>query len=64
MADAEIGRFDEAVQLQQKAVNLVEANGPKEDLVVMQKRLETYQQHKPWRESFKRTPTPEKLTAQ
>ena len=61
MADAELGRFDEAEQLQQKAVHLVEVNGPKEDLPTMQKRLESYRKHEPWRESFKLTPTPEKL---
>ena len=54
MADAEIGRFDEAIRLEQKAVKLGEANGPKVDLEVMQRRLGCYQQHKPWRESFKK----------
>ena len=64
MANAELGKFDEAVQLQQKAVKIVETNGPKEDLAVMQKRLESYQKHQPWRESFKKTLKPEKLTPQ
>jgi len=64
MADAETGQFAEAVQLQEKAVKLTGANGPKEDLAVMQKRLESYQRRQPWRESFKKTPTPKKLTLQ
>ncbi|MEJ0090664.1 MAG: glycosyltransferase family 39 protein [Limisphaerales bacterium] len=61
MANAELGRFDEAVQLEQKAVSLIQTNGSQEDLAVMQKRLEFYQQHKPWRESFKKTLQPENL---
>jgi Flp pilus assembly protein TadD len=54
MACAETGRFDEAVQIQQQAVKLMAATGSKADVAVMQKRLQLYQQHQPWRESFKK----------
>jgi tetratricopeptide (TPR) repeat protein len=64
MANAETGDYDKAIQLQQEAVKLAEAKDSKADLEVMQKRLESYQRHQPWRESFKQTPTPQKLTPQ
>ena len=66
MACAETGQFDEAVQIQQHAVKLIEANGPKEDIAAMQNRLELYQKHQPWRESFNqiKTSPPEKLNPQ
>ncbi len=64
MAGAENGQFDEAVQIQQQAVKLIEANGSKEDIAAMQNRLEYYQKHQPWRESFKKTSMPEKLNPQ
>ena len=54
MACAEAGRFDEAVQIEQKAVNLARAAGQKDDAVLMQQRLELYQKHQPWRESFRK----------
>ena len=54
MADAENGRFDEAVQTGQVAVNLARAAGQKEDAAIMQQRLELYQKHQPWRESFRK----------
>jgi cytochrome c-type biogenesis protein CcmH/NrfG len=54
MACAETGQFDEAVQIQQQAVKLMEATGPKDDVAVMQQRLQLYQTHQPWRESFKK----------
>jgi tetratricopeptide (TPR) repeat protein len=54
MAYAETGRFDEAVQTGQKAVNLAQAAGQKDDAVLMQQRLELYQKHQPWRESFRK----------
>jgi tetratricopeptide (TPR) repeat protein len=62
MADAEIGKFEEAVKLQQKAIKIIETTGSQDDLQVMQNRLEAYQNNQPWRESFKRTFTPQKLT--
>lgn len=64
MACAENGQFDEAVQIQQRAVKLIEATGPKEDIAAMRNRLELYQKHQPWRESFKKTPMPEKVNPQ
>jgi Flp pilus assembly protein TadD len=54
MACAETGRFGEAVLIQQQAVKLMAATGSKEDIAVMQKRLQLYLQHQPWRESFKK----------
>jgi tetratricopeptide (TPR) repeat protein len=52
MADAEAGRFDEAIQMQQQAVKLAEAAGQNEDAALMQQRLQLYKNHQPWRESF------------
>ena len=54
MAYAETGRFDEAVQTGQKAVNLARTAGQKDDAAIMQQRLERYQKHQPWRESFRK----------
>jgi tetratricopeptide (TPR) repeat protein len=54
MAYAETGRFDEAVQTGQKAVNLARTAGQKDDAAIMQQRLELYQKHQPWRESFRK----------
>jgi len=54
MAYAETGRFDEAVQTGGKAVNLARVTGQKDDATVMQKRLELYQKHRPWRQSFRK----------
>ena len=54
MAYAETGRFDQAVQIGQKAVNLARAAGQKDDAAIMQQRLELYQKHEPWRESFRK----------
>jgi tetratricopeptide (TPR) repeat protein len=52
MACAETGSFDLAVQIQQQALQLARADGEKEDAVVLQKRLQSYQNHLPWRESY------------
>jgi hypothetical protein len=52
MACAETGRFDEAVPLQQQAVKLAASAGQTEDAVLMRQRLQLYQNHQPWRESF------------
>ena len=57
MACAEVGNFDQAQQLQQQAVSLIEAAGQKEDAAAMQQRLELYKSHQPWRESFRVTNT-------
>jgi tetratricopeptide (TPR) repeat protein len=53
MAYAETGRFDQAAQTGQEAVNLARAAGQKDDAAIMQQRLELYQRHQPWRESFR-----------
>jgi tetratricopeptide (TPR) repeat protein len=53
MAYAETGRFDEAMQTGQEAVNLTRTAGQKDDAAIMQQRLELYQKHQPWRESFR-----------
>jgi cytochrome c-type biogenesis protein CcmH/NrfG len=54
MAYAETGRFDEAVQTGQEAVNLARAAGEKDEAAIMQQRLELYQKHQPWRQSFQK----------
>jgi tetratricopeptide (TPR) repeat protein len=53
MALAEAGRFDEAAQAEQQAVELARAGGQNEDAATMRQRLELYQKHRPWRESFR-----------
>ncbi len=55
LAFAEAGRFDEALQIQQQAVQLAEAAGQKEDAALMQQRWQLYKNHQPWRESFLKT---------
>jgi len=52
MACAEIGRFDEALHMQQQAIDLATAAGQKEDIAALQQRLQVYKNHQPWRESF------------
>jgi tetratricopeptide (TPR) repeat protein len=57
MACAEVGRFDEAQQATQAAIDL--ANAAKmEKLEPLQQRLELYKNHQPWRESFRATNAP------
>jgi tetratricopeptide (TPR) repeat protein len=53
MAYAETGRFGEAVQTELKAVPLALAADQKDDAALFQHRLELYQKHEPWRESFR-----------
>ncbi len=54
MAYAETGQFDQAEQAASDADQLAEAAGVKpEILTAMQERLQLYQKHQPWRESFK-----------
>jgi tetratricopeptide (TPR) repeat protein len=52
MACAEAGRFDEAAQAAQQAVNLALASGANDDAADMRQRLALYQKHQPWRKSF------------
>ena len=60
MALAELGRFDDAEKIQRQAVELVEKSNDREDLAALQQRLELYQNHQPWRESFLATNAPAK----
>ena len=57
MACAETGRFDEAQQAAQSAIDLANAAQMKK-LEPLQKRLELYKSHQPWRESFRATNAP------
>ncbi len=51
MACAEVGRFDEAQQAARQALDLAQAAKMKK-LEPLQQRLQLYQNHQPWRESF------------
>ena len=57
MACAEVGRFDEAQQATQAAIDLATAARMKK-LEPLQKRLRLYENHQPWRESFRATNAP------
>jgi Tfp pilus assembly protein PilF len=57
MAYAETGRFDEAQQAVQKAIDLAVA-AKMDTRQSMQQRLDLYKIHKPWRESFLSTNNP------
>ncbi len=59
MACAEVGRFDEAQQAAQQALDLAKAARMKK-LEPIQQRLQLYQNHQPWRESFLATNAPPK----
>ncbi|HEV2691369.1 MAG TPA: tetratricopeptide repeat protein [Verrucomicrobiae bacterium] len=52
MALAESGRFAEAVQAEQQAVTLALPSGTNGDAAAMQARLDQYQNHVAWRETF------------
>ena len=52
MAYAEAGHFDEAIQAEQQAIALAPTNSSTEDAASLQKRLQLYKVHQPWRESF------------
>jgi len=53
MAYAENGQFDEAQTAAGEAIRLATAAGMKSETIAdMQKRLELYKNHQPWRESF------------
>jgi Flp pilus assembly protein TadD len=53
MSYAETGKFVEAALIEQQAIKLADEGGMKDDLHFLQKRLELYRQHQPWRDSFK-----------
>ena len=55
MSYAEAGRYQEALQAEQRAIQLVQAAGLKETNAVNQ-RLELYQSGRPYRETFSNTP--------
>jgi len=57
MACAETGRFDDAQEAIERAINIATATGLKQDVASMQQRLRLYQNHQPWRESFLSTNT-------
>ncbi len=59
MACAETGRFDEAQQAVQAAIDIANAAQMKK-LEPLQRRLELYKNHQPWRESFQATNAPAK----
>ena len=53
MAQAETGQFSDAQNTVSNAIQLATAAGMKPETIAgMQKRLELYQKHQPWRESF------------
>jgi tetratricopeptide (TPR) repeat protein len=53
MACAELGRFKEAQQVQQRAIEIAIADKVgKSNLELLLQRLELYKKHQPWRESF------------
>ena len=57
MACAETGRFDDAQEAIERAINIATATGMKQDVASMQQRLRLYQNHQPWHESFLSTNT-------
>jgi protein O-mannosyl-transferase len=57
MACAEVGRFDEAQQAAQRAIELATAAKMK-NLEPLHQRLELYRNRQPWRESFRATNAP------
>jgi tetratricopeptide (TPR) repeat protein len=52
MAGAELGRFDEAQAVTQQAFNLA-SRAKMKNIEQLQQRLQSYQNHQPWRESFR-----------
>ncbi len=49
-ATAEVGRFPEAIRAAQRAVDLARAANDQASLPLLQRRLDTYRQHRPWRQ--------------
>jgi tetratricopeptide (TPR) repeat protein len=56
MAAAELGHFDDAQKAAQAALRLTIAGGSTNDVVLMQQRLQLYQNHQPFRQSFAGAP--------
>ncbi len=53
MACAEMGQYNEAVQIEEEAIKISQAANQGDNLDVLKQRLKRYQSHQPWRESFK-----------
>jgi tetratricopeptide (TPR) repeat protein len=56
MACAELGRFDDAQKAAQEALNLTKASGMTNNTAAVQQRLQLYQNHQPFRQSFTNAP--------
>jgi Flp pilus assembly protein TadD len=56
MACAEMGHFDDAQKAAQDAIHLTEASGMTNEAPLIQKRLQLYKNHQPFRQSFTTTP--------
>ena len=54
MSYAETGDFGEAMLSEQQAIKLAEVSGQTDNLDSLQKRLDSYKKHQPWRDSFKK----------
>jgi tetratricopeptide (TPR) repeat protein len=60
VACANMDRFDDAREITKQAIEIAAAQGLTQNVVDMQQRLQFYQNHQPWRESFLFTNTPSK----
>lgn len=52
MACAELGRFGDAVKAEQDALDVANADRMTNDIAILQQRLQLYQNHQPFRQSF------------
>jgi cytochrome c-type biogenesis protein CcmH/NrfG len=57
MAHAEAGRFPEAQQTVQKAIDVATATGARNMIPALQERLRLYQSNTPFRDDFSRVPS-------
>jgi tetratricopeptide (TPR) repeat protein len=62
MACAELGDFDNAVRSEQDALNLAVAYAMTNDTATLRQRLQLYQKHQPFRQSFTNTPVKNEST--
>jgi len=53
MSSAELGLFADAQLYEQKAIQVATESNQQNGLDLLQKHLESFQNHQPWRESFK-----------
>jgi tetratricopeptide (TPR) repeat protein len=60
MAYAEAGRFDDAIKIEDQAIQLADTAGQKTDAAEMRARSQLYKNHQPWRESFQQKSLPDK----